>query len=325
MARGPDVQLRKIDLNLLLLFDVLIEERSVTRTAQRLSMTQPALSNALNRLREMHDDPLFERSKEGMEPTPYALSIAKPIKNILKDLDDLFAQRAAFDPRETARCFTVAMESHLSFLARPFIQRLKTLAPQASLRIQHFAYRENKPLIDPDADVLITFNFMSAPGVAHMPLFVDDMVAVCRRDHPKARSEISLEEFACDFDQFLVEHSIAGLGSEYFDGLLANFGIQRNIKLRMPFIMQDQPLLIASSDFVALWPRRPTLWANALFGGAFAVMEIPEFLREITRCEIDLLWDERYTQDPANCWLRQMIADVCREEYGPPPPPRGMA
>src|ERR1035437_4565653 len=70
-----DVQLRKIDLNLLLLLDVLIEERSVTRTAKRLSMTQPALSNALNRLRETLNDPLLERTNEGMEPTPYALSI----------------------------------------------------------------------------------------------------------------------------------------------------------------------------------------------------------------------------------------------------------
>ncbi len=312
------MQLRKIDLNLLVLLDALIEERNVTRTAKRLSMTQPALSNALNRLREMLNDPLLERSNDGMEPTPYALSIAKPIKRILHELDDLFAQKAAFEPQETSRCFTIAMESHLSFLALPLSLKMKQVAPQASLRIQHFVYRENKSLIDPEADALITFNFLSAPGIMHAPLFDDDLVAVARRDHPQAKSEITLEEFANHFDHFLVEYSVAGLGHDYLDGLLGNFGIQRNIKLRMPFIMQDQLQLVAASDFVSLWARRPALKINALFGQPYAIMEIPQFFRDVTKSEIDLFWEERYTEDPCNRWLRQMIMEVCRAEYGAP-------
>jgi DNA-binding transcriptional LysR family regulator len=311
------VELRKIDLNLLLLLDVLIEERSVTRTAKRLSMTQPALSNALNRLREMLNDPLLERSNEGMEPTPYALSIAKPIKRILNELGDLFAQKADFDPLETTRCFTIAMESMLTGLTLPLSRKLKLLAPQASLRVQQFVYRENKPLIDPEADVLINFSNLGFSGVMHAPLFVDDLVAVVRRDHPHAKCEITLEEFAYNFDQFLVEHSIAKLGNDYFDGLLSNLGIQRSIKLRMPISIQDQLQLIASSDFVSVWPRRWALKANALFGSPFAIMEIPQFFRDMTKWEIGLFWEERYTHDPCNRWLRQMIMDVCREEYGP--------
>lgn len=313
------MQLRKIDLNLLILFDALIEERSVTRTAKRLSMTQPALSNALNRLREMLGDPLFERSRDGMEPTPYALSLAKPIAGILKELEDLFAQRAAFDPLETTRCFTIAIESHLSFLTMPLSLKLKALAPQAGLRVQHFAYRENRSLIDPDADALITFYFLSSPGVMHAPLFMDDLVAVCRRDHPAAKSEITLEEFASDFDHFLIEHSVAGLGHEYFDGLLGNLGVQRNIKLRVPYLMQDQLQLVANSDFVALWPRTMARRVNALFGQPYAIMEIPQTFREATQSEIDLFWEERYTHDPCNRWLRQMIMDTCREECGAAP------
>lgn len=312
------MQLRKIDLNLLLLLDVLIEERSVTRTAKRLSMTQPALSNALNRLREMLNDPLLERSNEGMEPTPYALSIAKPIKRILNELGDLFAQKADFDPLETTRCFTVVMESLITGLAQPLSRKLKMLAPQASLRVQQFAYRENKPLIDPEADVMINFSFLGFPGVMHTPLFADDLVAVSRRDHPHAKSEITLEEFANNFDQYLVEHPIARLSHDYFDGLLSNLGIQRAIKLRMPIGMQDQLQLIASSDFVSVWPRTFALKTNALFGNPYAIMEIPQFFRDQMKWVIGLFWEERYNQDPCNRWLRQMIMDVCREEYGPP-------
>ncbi len=161
--------------------------------------------------------------------------------------------------------------------------------------------------------------------MVHTPLFVDDLVAVCRRDHPNAKREITLEEFSSHFDQLLVEHSVAGLGSEYFDGMLANFGVQRDIKLRMPFIMQDQLQLVASSDFAALWARRPTLKINALFGPPYAIMEIPEFLRDVTKSEIDLFWDDRQTSDPCNRWLRQLVIDVCREEYGPPPMTKGPA
>lgn len=209
------LNLRNLDLNLLKAFDALMDERSVTKAAQRLAITQPAMSGTLLRLRESFDDPLFIRVQRGIEPTNDAQTLAEPIKAILNEIEDLLKPKI-FDPRTAELTVSIACTDYaLRAVISPFLVALKQQAPRIKLAL----YMINNDLIQEQlAKGMIDFALVtpefSPPDVYSQTLFDEEYVCIVSKSHPLAKeNHISLEAF-CQYEQALISHNRGFFGGD---------------------------------------------------------------------------------------------------------------
>lgn len=290
--------LRTLDLNLLKTLDALLDERSVTRAAQRLSLTQPAVSAMLNRLREHFDDPLFTRGQHGINPTLRALALAAPVRQILGDID-LLLQPQAFDAASSQMSLSIAATDYaLSAVAVPFIAALRQQAPGVRVSVQpvendRLAVQMERGEIDM---ALVTPD--STPADLHARhLFDEEYVCLLRPDHPALlHGELSLDQF-CALDHALVSHS-GKVFSGVTDDALAAMGRQRRVTLAVNSFLV-LPDILLSSDLVAVVPRR-------LAGSAKGLKAVPPPVA-VAGFSKTLVWHERSHRDPGHRWLRALL------------------
>lgn len=246
--------IRTLDLNLLKTLDALLDERSVTRAAQRLSLTQPAVSGMLNRLRDYFDDPLFSRTPHGIVPTLRAQQLAAPVKQILSDIDILL-KPTQFDPLTAALTFTVAATDYaLKAVIVPFIAALRVRAPGIRVRVipvepvllttQFEQGKIDLALLTPD----------STPDNLHSrALYDEEYVCLMRHAHPDAGGPLTLDRFCA------LEHVLVSYEGESFWGVtdeaLASVGRQRQIGLSVSSFLV-LPDILAISDMIAVVPAR---------------------------------------------------------------------
>lgn len=297
------MNLRELDLNLLVVFNQLLLDRSVSAAAEHLGLTQPAVSNSLKRLRTLLQDELFLRTSRGMEPTPYALHLAEPVVYALNALQSALTRRDAFNPETSGRTFNLAMTDigEIYFMP-PLMNALAQRAPH--IQINTVRPHTGNLKLDMESGAV---DLAAGPlpdlqtGFFQTRLLRHRYVCLFRQDHPTARSPMSLEQF-CELDHVGVLSASTGHGD--IDGLMERAGIQRRLRLRVPHFVAVGPIL-QSTDLIATVPER---FAERI-QNAFGLASSPHPVR-LPDIAINLFWHAKFNRDPANLWLRQLFVQL---------------
>lgn len=293
-----------IDLNLLVAFDALFSERNVTRAARRVGLSQPAMSNALSRLRALLDDELFVRSGRGMEPTARAQSLALPVREALSRIEEALAPALAFDPARLDRVVRVAMtDNSMAVLLIDMIERLRETAPNLDLHVKNTRPAGMPPMLD-DGEIDLAIGVVGDLEPRHRAatLYTDRLVGIARRGRFGPGGP-TLEQFVAA-DHALVAPRNGSGGT--IDAALAATGLKRRVFLTLPqFIFA--PYAVAKADLVACLPARIALAKAELLD-----LEIFEPPIELPEFSVSLIWHGRDDADPAHQWLRTTIAAVAQ-------------
>ncbi len=297
------------DLNLLRVFNVLMRERSATRAGEQVGLSQPAVSAALNRLREVLDDKLFVRQGNEMIPTPRAESIAPGIQDALETLEQLLAASGKFDPSTLTRNFTLMGADFFAVLFVPrLVRRLADVSDGISLRFLDTARGDVERLLSDDAiDMALERPLETPEWIESEPLFFSPFKIIVAADNPILDS--IKHETVMSFDviaslKWALRASDGSLRG-YIDDTLEKLGKKRRVVLAMPHFA---PLVdcVAGSHLAAAIP--------AQFATAYAE---PKGLRvfnlpfESPALPINLYWHSRRTRDPAHAWLRKLVHELC--------------
>ncbi len=298
------MDIRSVNLNLLVAFDALIEERSVTRAARRVGVSQPALSASLHRLRELFGDPLFRRAAHGLEPTPRALELAAPVRQGLRLLGEALSP-PSFDPASARRGFVILASDYVEFvLLPPLLRQIAALAPGISLEVKPWGLHEIPPqLARGEADLLIGFYDQVPPQHSAKPLFEEEYAVIARRRHPKIKTRLTLARYL-ECGHVLVSEKSGSPGS--VDRALAAQGKSRRVAARVSHFLLV-PMLVARTDLVAALSRR----VAEPFAAALKLRLFPPPL-SLPKSRIGQAWHDQMTADPGHRWLREQIETVAR-------------
>lgn len=288
----------RLDLNLLVVFDAVWRLKSVSRAAEAIGLSQPAVSNALRRLREHFRDRLFVRTPDGMLPTPIAAEVGPALAAALAQIETSLRGRRDFDPADADRSFTIIMTDigEIVFLPR-LLERCKREAPGISIRtVQLSAEKTPHALEAGEVDLAIGFMPDLKAGVYQQRLFDTDYVCIARKDHPTVGETLSRRQFLG------ATHAVAeaaGTGHYVVERQLERLGLHRHIGLRVPQFLA-LPMIIAATDMLATVPEP----LGAAFRDAVNIRLVPHPI-PFPRLAIKQFWHERYHDDPASRWLRQ--------------------
>jgi DNA-binding transcriptional LysR family regulator len=298
------VNINAINLNLLLAFDALYQERSVTRAARRLGLTQPALSNSLAQLRRLFSDQLFLRQRAGLLPTTRATQLAEPIRQGLALLQSA-VEPQRFDPRTSERSFRIAASDYVELVLLPrLLKKLAQRAPRVRLALSPWSLHEAPPeLARGELDLMLGFCNNVPPHHRQEALFTDEYVCVVRRGHPLVRGKLTLARYL-QLSHVLVSSKPDSPGS--VDRALSALGKTRHIGARVSHF-STVPVLIAQTDMIAALDRR----VAETFATPFHLQLMKPPL-DLPRGTISQVWHEQHDNDPSHTFLRELIADVAR-------------
>jgi len=306
------VNFRTLDLNLLRVFDLVMVERNVTRAAERLAMTQPAVSNALRRLRDATGDELFVPGPAGVLPTEQATALWPAVQEALSRLREVFDPQE-FDPTRDERTFTLAMaDATATVLVPPLIEQLDDEQSPVNFRIEALTTRDPRPLLERGAadaalgffpDVARALAASGGQGEAVLePMYECKYVCVMRRGHPLAqRPELTLDDY-CDSSHVRV--SFAGRAHGFVDEALSRLGRSRRVQLLINHF-STAAQVVSRSDLLSVFPRSYVPASGV--SDALLVRALP---LQLPRIEIGLLWHRRHERDPAHRWMRERVARV---------------
>jgi DNA-binding transcriptional LysR family regulator len=299
------VNLHSVHLNLLVAFDALLEERSVTRAAARVGVTQPAMSNSLSQLRALFDDPLFRRQRHGLAPTPRALELGPAIRRGLSSLQAAL-EPPRFDPARDERTFILAASDYMEFvLVPPLLTALSRSAPGISLEVRPWGlHRVPEGLAENEFQFMLGFYDEVPPRHRHQILMEDEYVCVVRRDHPRVGRKLTLERYL-ELGHVLVSQRSDSPGS--VDRALARRGQKRRIVTRVSHFLMV-PMLIARTDLVAAISRRVAEPFAKPLGLRLLEPPVP-----LPRGRLGMVWHEQLDLDPAHRFLRETIAAVSKQ------------
>jgi DNA-binding transcriptional LysR family regulator len=295
------MQLTTFDLNLLVVFETVLRERNVTRAGERLGLSQPAMSHALNRLRWMLKDQLFIRTPEGMMPTPRAEQLAQPVRRALGELETAL-EPDEFIPAQAERHFAVAVNNYAAVvLAGPIAAACATLAPKIHLSLRPSGTLNLPDLLDRgELDIAVATLDQPAERFASQILVEDRFVAVMRRGHPAARGKFDIKRFAA-LPHLVISSS--GEDLSFVDAALAAEGCTRNITLEAPYLSAGS--ILVQSDMVAVLGRQMAQG----FRRAYAI-ELRDLPSPSPPVRSVMLWHRRFDGQPGHRWLRETIASV---------------
>jgi DNA-binding transcriptional LysR family regulator len=295
-----------VNLNLLVAFEALAEERSVSRAAARVGLTQPAMSNALKRLRAIFNDPLFVRTARGMTATPKAVDLAGPVRAGLAQFRSALAARPQFEPALSTRAFRLAMTDYSELLVLPaLLTGIQAGAPGVQIvarRSERIFQAPEEELRDGSIDAAIGFYPEASalePGTQSTGLFSEESVCVMREGHPLTGKRLTLRRFATAGHAAVISRTDA---RGFIDDLLAAHGLRRRLQAATPHFLVV-PYIVASSDLVAVVPAG--IAARFRHTLRLAVRKVPIAM---PRFRMRLLWHADRTGDPAHEWLRGQIA-----------------
>lgn len=296
----------RYDLNLLPIFVALMEERSVTRAAQRLGITQPALSNALARLRVTMRDPLFIRERYGVRPTQMAEELAPVIAAALARLDDAILGQQDFDPGEAVRLFTIAPNSYVEFVLAPaIVTRLRERAPGIKLRLMPFGNDLTETGVMSGDTAMVLGRIVDPPDNLVVQHLMDDgLSCVVRADHPEIDQAISREQYE------RLRHVNVLPPGRLRAGLfqaLDQRGLRREVAVSVTHFLAV-PEMIAATDYCATLPN--LICRHLARDPRLKVLAAPV---DLGTFPVQMGWHVRYRQDPAHRWLRALIAEVAGE------------
>ncbi|SFB38334.1 DNA-binding transcriptional regulator, LysR family [Collimonas sp. OK607] len=297
------MDLKDIDLNLLIVFNQLLLEKRVSAVGETLGLSQPAVSNALNRLRRLLGDELFLRTSRGMEPTPFATQLAEPIAYALSTILNTLNQRATFEPAVSTRKFTIGMTDigEIYFLPK-LMDIVARIAPGVSIStVRNTATNLRDEMEAGHVDLAIGLLPQLKAGYFQQRLFKQHYVCMFRQGHALDKKKVSVEEFE------RADHVVVispGTGHDKVDESIARKGIRRNVRLTVPHFVAVGHIL-STTDMVATVPERYARECLAPFGLKY--VHHPVALPEIG---INVFWHAKYHKEPGNQWLRSVIFDT---------------
>jgi DNA-binding transcriptional LysR family regulator len=311
------MQLDKVDLNLLIYLDVLLREKNVTRAAEQLGITQPALSNSLRRLRDMFNDPLLVRSSEGMTPTERALEIQPRVQEILAELQKVLEPRQEFRPFTSQRVFRIMASDYAEATLFPaLVKALRSEAPRVVLDVLTPSDVSPRDLEQGKVDMAIN-RFNELPQAFHqVTLWRDGFSCVLNRDNPAAE-RFNLKGYL-DAQHVWVSKTGMGVGvgvtSEksvaqgWVDQALERIGKRRRVAVftRHYFL---PALMVQNNDLIATLPTRMARLQSETYPRL--LMREPPF--HIPEFELKMAWSPLLHHNPAHRWLRQLIQYVARQ------------
>lgn len=299
----------RYDLNLMPVFIAVMEERNITRAAQRLGMTQPALSNALSRLRATLNDPLFIRERYGVRPTELAESLAPAIAEALSNIDDAVLGQQAFDPSSAERLFTLAPNSFVEFVLAPaLVSRLKDEAPGVRLRLTPFGTDLAETGVISGTTALVLGRLIDPPDNLVVQHLMDEGLAcVVRADHPDVGDSLSRAQYE------RLKHVNVLPPGRLKAGLfqaLDQKGLKREVAVSVTHFLAV-PEMVAATDYCSTLPV--SICRRLARDPRLKVLPAPV---DLGTFPVQMGWHVRYRHDPAHRWLRGIVAELAGEQAG---------
>ena len=294
-----------LDLNLLRVFDAVLRDRSVTSAAKHLGLTQPAVSNALARLRAQFDDALFVRTPSGMDATPFSRELAEPVRQALALLESALSHGPGFDPATSTRAFRFYMSDlgQIEFLP-PLVERAQRTAPGVRLEAVALEVDDIGDALAAGAlDLAVGFLPGLGPPVRRQPLFRDPYVCLMRAGHPAAGTRLTKKAFL-EASHALVSYKG---GHRVIEEALERAGLARKIALRVPHFTV-LPMVLERSDLILILPAKIARVYERQGGFKFLPLPVP-----IPPADVAAHWHERFERDPGNRWLRETIMELFTE------------
>jgi DNA-binding transcriptional LysR family regulator len=295
------LNLSSVDLNLLVVFDTIMAERSVSRAAERLHLTQSAVSHALTRLRTILGDELFIRGPAGMLPTALAETISGRVRAALREIQGVLSQEEAFDPAKSTHRFTLGMTDYVALVHMPILaRRLQLAAPGIRLVVLPANWRSCAGMIERgEIDLFIGAGMHDLPSfLSSAPLYVDESVCVARRGHPAFARRLTATRF------LECEHLHVSPWGEpgYIDEMLSRQRNSRRIAMTVGHFLLA-PAILEQTDMVAILPARV---AAPMAKRYRLAIQPPPF--DLGVAHIVQTWHRRYDADAGLRWLREQVA-----------------
>ena len=298
------MNLAGVDLNLLVALDALLEERSVTRAADRVGLSQPGMSNTLARLRRLFDDPLFARRGAEMVPTPRAEALAQPVRAALAVIAEALDQRPAFDPATDRRTFTISCSDYsVLMLIGPLVRRVAAEAPQVTIQVLPRALDPVRALGSGAVDLIVEPpEIMAGATLPSVRLFEDRWMSCVWEGNARVGARMTTATYTALGH---LSYSMgAGQPASLADRHVAALGLERRVEFTVESFLLA-PFLLQGTELVALVPAR----AAPHFRRTADVRLLDPPVAFPTLTEM-LWWHPRHDADPAHAWLRARIAEV---------------
>ncbi|MHB8287300.1 MAG: LysR family transcriptional regulator [Caulobacteraceae bacterium] len=308
---------RRVDLNLLRVFDAIYSERHVTRAAARLATSQSAVSHSLRNLRHAFKDPLFMRTPGGMTPTALADELAQRIGSVLGEMDDIFAASSDFDPQSAEGKITIGLLlTPPPWLLPRLCAAVRREAPGLSIAFRMIAPEQVAAALDDRSMQIIVGtpdNVFDRRRFSYEPLFKDQLACIVDRKHAAAGTVLDFETYAA------LPHIVMATGAfvrTWIDEVLAEHGLSRTIRIMVPNPTEIGNLL-ADSDMVS------TIIPSLILPDPRLVALTPPF--GAVAVEIGQFWHGRDDGAAQSLWLRSHLLEICSQALGAMPPPSGAA
>ncbi len=292
---------RRLDLNLLVTLETLLVEQNVTRAAERLHLSQPAVSAQLSRLRELFDDPLLIPMQRGMLPTAKALEMLDPLRQALDQVRATLAEHRHFNPARARLTVAIACTDYLQkTVVQPLALALRKRAPGVRIALRHLdPSRLDAQMVNGEVDLVLMTPEHAPAGLRSRHLFDERYVLIGRPRHPGLRRRLSVAQFA-RLDYVVV--SLHGGFTTPVDDGLAALGYQRNVALSAASFLLV-PEIVAHSDFVALVPER-------LVRDREVALKVVECPFPVPGFSVGMLWHERNHGHSGQRWVREVVIEV---------------
>jgi len=310
------MNLRQVDLNLLVVFDALLRTGSVTRAAQQLGMSQPTTSLALNKLRKLFDDPLFVRTSAGISPTPRAERLAAPLAAALDHIQQEVLQPQSFNAA-TRRTITLITPDigELVFLP-PIARHIANMAAGVEIQTMDVPASQIEPVLrSGEADLALGhYPGLQSAALYQQRLFTHSFVCLVRRTHPQIGTSMTRKQFLEGKHAIVHDEDSQG---DVLDAELRKLGLQRQVAMRVRHYLA-LPTILAESDWIVTVPQA--------IGASLARMADIKLVRPPFKAAARIVtqhWHSRFHRDPANRWIRAIISDVFVERSRSTPTPAG--
>jgi DNA-binding transcriptional LysR family regulator len=295
------MNLKTIDLNLLTIFDTILSERSLTRASAKLNMSQPAISNALARLRLALDDQVFVRTAQGMMPTPRAKQLAAPVRQALDLIQNSLREQGAFEFGKVKRKFVIAIGDYGEAVIMPrFVDWLAQVAPGIQVQVRPELGRNiQQELREGVVDLAMDYFRIRGAEFRNAHVMDEHLVSMVRQDHPDVGDSLSLEDYIA------LPHVVLTQDKPIVDSVLLSHGLARNIALQVPHFL-SMPLIVQKTNFICTLPKR-----MALVYADFFRTKILKTPLEFPQIPIYFMWHQAAETDPGHTWLRHALLELC--------------
>lgn len=304
----------RLDTHLLACLNALITEAHVSRAASRMNISQPSMSIALGRLRQIFNDPLLVKTRHGMTPTPRALEIVERVRAALTEIEGALVHTAAAGPHRAPRDFRIVILNSLAhFVIPPLVRRLRAEAPDTRLILIPSDVRRTTALLeDNECDLVVGYPPGLSAGLHSRPLLKSKLSVIAGAQHPDIRDRLTLAQYGN------AAHVVLGSGpapvstiENTIDQNMRAQRMSRRVGMRVPDLMLSGPI-VAATDMIATVPDRlARYFATSL---AIRVYKLPIPLDDPT---ILMIWSERTHRDPAHRWIRQLVRESALQATPP--------